>query len=291
MEARAGLARLARHVTWRGTFLFIGAVTAAVVWGSLTLSGGNPVDAWDFWVDPSAPYATEDVHHYLFSPVLAQVIAPFRLVGFEVFVAFVRAVELICAFFLAGPVLAIALFLPPVAVEINAANINLVVVVAIALGFRWPALWAIVLLTKPTMGIGLLWFAIRREWRALGIALGTTLAIAGVSFLVNPTAWLDYVRTVASANPTPGWPFPWPIWARLPVAIPLVIWGAWSSRPWAVALGSIVAAPRLYFLSPVMLLGLLPLLPNATFARRLRTRWLRQPAAGTAIQMEHIRGT
>lgn len=277
------------HLSWRRIFLFLSAVTAVVVWGSFTIYNGNPVDAWDFWVDPAAPYATEDVHHYLYSPVFAQVIAPFRLVGFEVFVAAARALELICAFFLAGPVLAIALFLPPVAAEINAANINLVLVVAIALGFRWPALWAIVLLTKPTMGIGLLWFAFRREWRALGIAIGTTLAIAAVSFLINPTAWFDYIRTLALANPTPGWPFPWPIWARLPFAVPLVIWGARSSRPWAVALGSMLAAPRLYFQSPVMLLGLLPLLPNAPFARRLRAGWSQPAQAPTAIQMQHVR--
>src|SRR5439155_14983657 len=112
-------------------------------------------------------------------------------------------------------------------------------------------------------------------WRSLGIALGTTLSIAAVSFVINPTAWLDYVPAVLAIDPTPGWPFPWPIWIRLPVALALVVWGARTSRPWAVALGAILAAPRLYFLSPVMLLGLLPLLPNAAFARRLRAGWER----------------
>ena len=44
--------------------------------------------------------------------------------------------------------------------------------VAIVLGFRWPFTWAFVLLTKVTPGVGLLWFAVRREWRSLAIALG-----------------------------------------------------------------------------------------------------------------------
>ncbi len=43
---------------------------------------------------------------------------------------------------------------------------------AIALGFRYPATWAFVLLAKVTPGIGLLWFLVRREWRNLAIALG-----------------------------------------------------------------------------------------------------------------------
>ena len=45
---------------------------------------------------------------------------------------------------------------------------------AIALGFRYPAAWSFLLLTKVTPGIGLVWFAVRREWRPLAIALGFT---------------------------------------------------------------------------------------------------------------------
>ena len=43
-----------------------------------------------------------------------------------------------------------------------------------------------------------------------------------------------------------------------------------------------LAAPRLYFLSPVMLLGLLPLLPKSRFARSLRTS--RSGASTTLIE-------
>ena len=280
----AGAIRLGWHRTttllsWRWIFTILGGGTAAMVWVILTSAHGNPVDAWDFWVDPARPYATEDIHHYLYSPAFAQAMAPLHLAGFDAFVAALRAVELACAFFLAAPALIVALFLPPVAAEINAANINLVIAAAIVLGFRWPVFWAFVLLTKPTMGIGLVWFAMRREWRALGVVIVAVVAIAAVSFVINPPAWGDYLGTLARANPTPGWPFPWPIWIRLVVALPLVIWGARSGRPWAVALASMLAAPRLYFQSPVMLLGLVPLLPNSAYVRRLQARW---KAAGPA---------
>ena len=70
------------RLDWRRVLTLVSIATAFVVWVSFTASGGNPVDAWDFWVDPSAPYATGDIHHYLYSPVFAQVISPFRLIGF-----------------------------------------------------------------------------------------------------------------------------------------------------------------------------------------------------------------
>ena len=70
--------------------------------------------------------------------------------------------------------------------ELAGGNIHLLLAAAIVLGFRWPWTWAIVLLTKITPGIGLLWFVVRREWRDLAIALGATAAIVAVSFLVWP---------------------------------------------------------------------------------------------------------
>ena len=56
------------------------------------------------------------------------------------------------------------------------------------LGFRYPWTWGFVLLTKVTPGIGLLWFAVRREWRALAIALGVTGVIVAVSLVLDRPA-------------------------------------------------------------------------------------------------------
>ena len=76
--------------------------------------------------------------------------------------------------------------------EIAGGNISLLLAVAIVWGFRWPWTWAFVLLTKITPGVGLLWFALRREWRQLAIALGATAAVAGG--VVRPDA-VQLVRT------------------------------------------------------------------------------------------------
>ncbi len=60
-------------------------------------------------------------------------------------------------------------------------NVHMLLALAIVLGFRWPATWSFVLLTKVTPGIGLLWFAVRREWRSLAIALGATAVLVTLS--------------------------------------------------------------------------------------------------------------
>ena len=71
----------------------------------------------------------------------------------------------------------VLLALPPVALELYHGNVHLLMAAAIALGFRHPWTWSFVILTKVTPGIGLLWFAVRREWRSLAIALGFTAAV------------------------------------------------------------------------------------------------------------------
>ena len=79
----------------------------------------------------------------------------------------------------------------PVLIELYHGNIHLLLAAAIVLGFRHPWTWSFVLLTKVTPGVGLAWFAVRREWRALAIALGVTGAIVAVSWLTDPTSWSD----------------------------------------------------------------------------------------------------
>jgi hypothetical protein len=79
----------------------------------------------------------------------------------------------------------LVLAFPPVALELYHGNIHLLLAAAIGLGLRYPWTWAFVLLTKVTPGVGLIWFAVRREWRQLGIALGVT-ADRGLSVALTP---------------------------------------------------------------------------------------------------------
>jgi hypothetical protein len=138
----------------------------------------------------------------------------------------------------------------------------LLLAVAIVLGFRWPATWAFVLLTKVTPGIGLLWFAVRGEWRSLGIALGATLAIVTASAFLIPSAWAEWFSVLTTISGRDGtWAaVPIPFWLRLPAAVLVIVWGARTNRRWAVPVASMLALPALWYGGLSMLLAIIPLL-------------------------------
>jgi len=244
----------------RMLFFGLSAAVCVVVLAVFTASVGSPVDALCYWItNPANPY-NRDYFQFAYSPAAAQAMGPLFHLSFPDFVAVLRTAEVGSLLVLAGPFAGLLIFTPPVATEVNAANINLILALVMVLGFRWPALWSIPLLTKPTMGVGLLWFAVRREWRKLAIAIGTAGIIATVSFVYAPGIWFDWLSFLTSRTPADGgWPFPYPIWARLPFAIALVVWGARTNRRWTVVAAAVLALPRLYFLSPAMLVGVLPL--------------------------------
>jgi len=123
-----------------------------------------------------------------------------------------------------------------------------VILMAVVLGLRYPALWSIPLLTKIGPGIGVVWFAVRREWRNLAIALGTTAVIAAVSFAINPSAWGEWVSfllaNVSTPSPVPVVPIPG--WIRFPIAMALIVWGARTDRPWTLPIACGIASFALY---------------------------------------------
>ena len=98
----------------------------------------------------------------------------------------------------------LVLAFPPVAIELYYGNVNLLIALALVVGMTRPWAWTFVLLTKPTCGVGLLWFAARREWRQLGIALGVTLVIVATSLLVLPGAWRDWIGHPARERSAPA---------------------------------------------------------------------------------------
>ncbi|MCU0484406.1 MAG: DUF2029 domain-containing protein, partial [Chloroflexi bacterium] len=234
------------------------------VWVWYLVAGGNPADAATYYgIDMNDMYGgwqlgASDAYQY--APVFAQVTRPLRQLPFEVFVALIRGLSLIALVALAGPFTAVVLFLPPVAAEINAANINLLLAAAIAAGLRYPATWAAVVLTKVTPAVGLLWFVPQRRWRALGTALGTTAAVAGISFVIAPEQWLAWFDLLVSNRGTSTATFPYflELWVRLPIAIGIALaaglWGRW----WPVAIASTIAAPVLYFPAQSIATGALP---------------------------------
>jgi hypothetical protein len=129
-------------------------------------------------------------------------------------------------------------------------------------GFRFSGTWAFPLLTKVTPGVGVLWFAIRREWRAVAIALVTTAGVVVLSFLTTPPGeWLEWGRVLAgnAGAPIDSGSLPVPLLVRLPVAVALVWWAARSDRRWVLPIACLLALPVIWYGSLSLLLAVIPL--------------------------------
>jgi hypothetical protein len=255
--------------------LWLLVVAFAEPWGRLW---GTGQDARCYYqatlADPYLHSEWNDPIAYVYSPAFLQLVTPLTALPWQAFVAVWTALLIAAVRFLTGPrLLAAGLLFPFTAMEVAGGNISLLLAVAIVLGFRWPATWALVLLTKITPGIGLLWFAVRGEWRSLAIALGATAAIAAVSYVTIPDAWPRWFEViVANAGKGGTWAsVPIPLLIRLPAAIALVVWGARTDRRWTVPVASMLALPALWYGGLSMLLAVIPLLVE----RQER----RQPAA------------
>jgi hypothetical protein len=217
---------------------------------------GPSADGLVYWdVDPANPYAGATVgalNAYLYSPAFAQVFGLIGLLPREVFIvgwtAFIAGV----AVWLARPWPAALLILSlPVSQDVVIGNIHVLMAAAIVLGFRWPGFWAFVLLTKVTPGIGLLWFAVRREWRSLFVALGITAAIVAVSFAIAPQTWVDWISVLrGNGGNESGRLVP-----RLVLAAIICAWGALTDRRWTVPLAAMIALPVIWSDAFAMLLG------------------------------------
>jgi hypothetical protein len=258
---------------WRRLALH-SAVVVGLVFGAYVLFVAAPgkgtlaIDTLCYWrVDLANPYRTPwglcsvAVPPFVYSPPVALVLAPFTALPWAAFVTGWYAL-LIAALAWLGrrDVLILAAF-PPVALNLADGNIHLFLAVAIVLGFRYPAAWSFVLLTKVTPGVGLLWFAFRREWRKLAMAVGATAAIVAVTFVLMPGQWLGWLEMLRDSagvqQPLPALPIP--LWLRLPVAVAVIWWGARRNARWTVPLGAALALPALWLGGLAMLAACWPL--------------------------------
>ena len=243
-------------------------ISGALVWAAylVVIGVGDPIDVRAYYLaEPGRLYeraALGGTDAYLYSPAFAQALDPLRLLGWDAFREVWRLAEVGALFTLAGPLAGLFILARPVAVEVNAGNIHLLLTLAIVAGFRWPWAWSFVLLTKVTPGVGLLWFAVRGEWRQLGIALGATAAIAGVSLVIDPGAWGQWFGTLATLTGTEprGWILAsGPLALRMVAAALLVIWAARTDRRWGVVAAAFLALPVTWVTALSMGAGLVAL--------------------------------
>ena len=278
----------------------VGFALAAVAWVLIVAMAepfgrlwGTGQDAYCYWQAPLAdPYARSnwtDPVAYVYSPAFLQLVTPLAALPWQAFMAAWTLLLLAGVRFLTGPRW-FAFGVLFALMEIAGGNISILIAVAMVVGFRWPAAWAFVLLTKVTPGIGLLWFAVRREWNSLAIAIVATAGVFVISAMFMPAAWSDWLTVLTSVSGRDGtWAaVPIPLLVRLPVAVALVVWGARTDRRWVVPVAGMIALPALWYGGFSMLLATLALsrpewrdagtrgLPADTLANR------RVPSAATA---------
>jgi Glycosyltransferase family 87 len=263
---RHGFARLSRaldHPAILPGLLLAGSFF--VVWQVMAAGSGHPFavyDAHSYWLAGGSdhPYAATiasgfddsvNPYKYRYPPPLAQLFVVLHLVPWPLVAGLWTALTFVAFLAMAGKWAPLLLLFPPVLAELWLGNVNLLIGLAIVIGLRWPAAWAFVLLTKMTPGIGLLWFAVRGEWRSLGIALAATAIVTAVSFVLAPSWWFEFrdAMTVqaSGALDVPPLAIQVSLPIRLVIGALVVVYGARTDRAWLVPVAATIAAPALWW--------------------------------------------
>jgi hypothetical protein len=292
------LGRALDHPAILPGLLIAGAVF--VIFQVMTVQSGFPFAVYDthsYWLAGGSehPYASTiasgfddsvNLYKYRYPPPLAQLFAPLHLLPFPLVAGLWVGMLFVVLLVLAGRWAPLLLLFPPTLAELYLGNVNLLIALAIVVGMRRPAAWAVVILTKATPGIGLLWFAFRREWRALAIALGATALVAAASFAVEPHLWFEFRDALAvqagAAFDVPPLAVQVALPIRLAIAVPILWFAARTDRPWLVPIAATVAAPAIWGNVLVILVAAVPLAEGRGIVRPLIAVRRRLTASATA---------
>ena len=234
--------------------------------GSRRRRPGSAIDTRSYWGFPRmhlypGPGTDDGYGFYRYSPAFVPFLVLASALPWPVFAVGWIALLVGIYIWMAGDDKWPLLVFVPVLFEFYLGNIHLLLALAVVLGFRWPATWAFVLLTKITPGIGLWWFVVRREWRSLAIALGATGRIVDGRADRVARRLARLVRVADRDGPghrqQPGARSRCPI--RLLAALLLVTWGARTDRRWTVVVATTLALPTLWFHGLAMLVGVVAL--------------------------------
>ena len=161
------------------------------------MEGRSP---YELTTGPQVPFA------YQYPPPMAQVMAPVSAVlGAWPFEYAWLGLMAVCLAWIAGrrPLVALALVaLLPVSIEFWYRNIHLqLAVLAILAIRRWPALFGVGAAVKLSPAVGIVYLAAAGRWRAVVEVVVVMLAIGGISWLLAPDLWSEFVHTLLSRGP------------------------------------------------------------------------------------------
>ncbi|WP_256795758.1 glycosyltransferase family 87 protein [Terrabacter sp. Ter38] len=203
-------------------------------------------DAHAYWLTGQSWYVPYEIapnrnDAFLYSPVFAQVVHPLTLLPWPSFLTVWMAAETAAFVWLLRPLgwkwaLPLVLWCAP---EIVIGNVLGFLGVALVVSFTQPWLWSAMFLTKPVFGVGTLWFAARREWHRFAVAIGSTGLVVGVSALLDPEAWVEWIRFLAmnaGGSATA-------LVVRTALAVAIVLLAARKGQRWPMPVALLVATP------------------------------------------------
>ncbi len=227
----------------------------AVAWGIALLSvgvvwlrwapGGDAHAYWDAWHAGMYVHrmALDGVDAYLYSPAFAAAIWPLAQLPWSAFYVLWELLAFATWVWLLRP-LGVAIALPLVIACQSltiVGNIEWLLALAAAISLRWPSAWAVALLTKASTGVGVIWYAVRGEWRRFGIALATVGAAVVLTAWLPWGEWLSFLLSQHGSGMV--WDWSVPIWPRLALAAAMTAWGARGGRTWVIPTSMILASP------------------------------------------------
>jgi hypothetical protein len=252
----------------------------------VAIGGGAGYDSHAYWLTRHGiRYLAAPGRHdaYLYSPAFAQVIRPLTLLPWPVFgviwasLATATYLWLVLALEPRWRIAILALCLG----DIVYGNVWWLLTLTLVFGLRRPALWAVPVLLKLTPAVGLIWFAARREWRNLGVAITVVAVVTAVSLYLAPGAWMDWAGLLGHGHATTFPDTPLPRAVRLIAAFALTVCAARSDRPRLLPVALLLAAP-MFSLNGIAVFAALAHLEPARRSARLewgvarRGRRLRQ---------------
>lgn len=222
-----------------------------------------PIDGDLYWQASLGHLYTGPFQGYVYPPPLAQLLAPAHVLGYGLF-TFLWTLSHFAALWycarpwswliLAGGILG-ALTGRVLPYDISAVmgyalngNVQLYIAAACVAMFRHPGSMALPILTKMGPGIGVLWWVFRREWWPLLVSIAVTAVIFGVSLLLAPGLWSEWlVYTLANRDaPSPIPLVAVPFGIRVLMSVALLAWAAPRDHRWAVPIAAGWAIPALY---------------------------------------------
>jgi hypothetical protein len=210
---------------------------------------------WASWTNHLYAIAPEHRDAYLYSPVFAEAVWPLTRLPWPLFCGvWIGAVAAIYVWLLAPvrmrwriPLLVLC------SLDIVTGNVWSLFAMVLVLGFRFPGAWAFPIVTKVTPVVGPVWFAARRQWRSLMLALGVTGGLTATSIAAAPRLWRRWLTLLLHPNSlrhsgkslAPVLYLHGALYVAVALALAVAIahYAARTRRPWLLAVAMIFANP------------------------------------------------